>query len=221
MEARVLDRYNSQEGAESYRDEYRKKLHRKYSDRLERRLFERLFAETGPIESMLDLPCGRGRLRSLFLEHAESVVEGDWSLPMLVSNRGDNGADARVGYLRADGLELPFAEGAFDAIVSVRLNHHMPDERERERHVQELMRVARRFVIFTFFDYHSLKNRWRRVRARFRPKRPKSTMRVDQVARLARDAGWRLRMAPQLSMLGSGHRFALLARDADGKGQHA
>ncbi len=214
MDPRVLARYNSQEGADSYRDEYRKKLHRKLSDRLERRLFERLFEHTGKVESLLDLPCGRGRLRSLFLEHAGTVVEGDWSFPMLVGNRGDNGPNERVGYVRASGLALPFGDDSFDAVASIRLNHHMDEESERERHVRELMRVARRFVIVTFYDYHSFKNRLRRLRAPLNGKRPKRTLSVAQVQELAKAAGWRLVVAPALSLVGSGHRFALLEKVA-------
>lgn len=212
MDPRVLARYNSPEGADSYRDEYRKKLHRKLSDKLERRLFERLFAETGHLESLLDLPCGRGRLRSLFLEHADRVVEADWSFHMLVGNRGDHGEHERATYVRASGLAFPFADDSFDGVASIRLNHHMDEMSEREHHVSELMRVARRYVIVTFFDYHSFKNRLRRLRAPINKKRPKRTMSVAQVQGMAKARGWRLKTAPTLSWLGSGHRFALLEK---------
>ena len=210
MDPRVLARYNSPEGADSYRNEYRAKLHRKVSDKLERKLFERIFQQTGRLESFLDLPCGRGRLRSLFLEHADKLLEADWSYHMLVGNRGDHGPHERCSYLRASGLALPFAEDSFDGVASIRLNHHMDEEQERIKHVRELMRVARRYVIVTFFDYHSFKNRLRRFRATYNKKRPKATMSIPQLQDLAREQGWRLAMAPQLSWIGSGHRFALL-----------
>ncbi len=215
MDPRVLARYNSPEGAESYRDEYRRKLHRRVSDRIERRLFERLFARTGPLRSILDVPCGRGRLRALFRRHAELVVEADWSFYMLCGNRSEWGTDGATPYVRASALALPFADRSFDCVVSVRLNHHIDDVAEREQHVRELMRVAERYVIFTYFSYHSLKNLLRRLRRPFNKKRPKATLETGRVAELAREDGFRLVAAPALSWIGSGHRFALLERTAE------
>ena len=78
--------------------------------------------------------------------------------------------------------------------------------------VAELLRVARRFVVLTFFDYHSLKNRLRRIRCRFSGKRPKYTMTRDEVREIAAQQGARLAACPALWWIGSGHRYALLVK---------
>lgn len=217
MDPRVLARYNSAEGARSYRDDYRVKLHRKLSDRRERGLFAELFRRTGRLESLLDCPCGRGRLRELFLGYSDQVWQVDWSMPMLLESRleldGDgDAARRRTPYVRASALELPFRDRAFDCVVSVRLSHHIDDATERERHVRELMRVAARYVIVSYYSHHSLKNLWRRMRRRFDNKRAKNTLTTGRVADLARDSGFVLEAAPALSLVASGHRFALLRR---------
>ena len=49
--------------------------------------------------------------------------------------------------------------------------------------------MAKRFVIMTFFDHHSLKNLIRRIRRPFNKKPPKMTMTVDEVAKLAKEIG--------------------------------
>ncbi len=216
MDPQVLARYNSPEGARSYRDEYRTKLHRKLSDRIERRLFERIFRRTGPLESLLDIPCGCGRLRGLFRRHAERVVEGDWSFFMLCGNREEYGEDGTTPYVRASAVSLPFADRSFECVASIRLNHHIDEVEERERHVRELCRVADRYVIFTYFSFHSLKNLLRRIRRPFNKKKPKAALRTGRVVEIAREEGFRLVMAPALSFFGSGHRFALLERKSGG-----
>ncbi len=76
----------------------------------------------------------------------------------------------------------------------------------------ELLRVSRRFVVMSFFDFHSLKNRWRRVRQPFNGKPAKMTMTVDRVAQLARVNGFELVACPPLSVLFSGLRFALMEK---------
>jgi hypothetical protein len=101
---------------------------------------------------------------------------------------------------------------AVDAVVCVRLNHHLPTAEERERLVRELMRVARRFVIMTFFDQASLKNRLRELRRPFDRKPPKMTMSVPQLRQLAQDGGFALKAQPALEPLTSGHRYALMVR---------
>jgi ubiquinone/menaquinone biosynthesis C-methylase UbiE len=211
LDRQILSNYNTEEGARSYRDEYRNKVHRKLSDRSERRLFERLFALTGPLESLLDVPCGVGRLHKVFVAHAARVVEADWSFHMLRENRSDH-PDGRTPFVRADGLRLPFRDRAFDCVASIRLNHHIDDPAERERHPRELMRVADRYVLFTYFSYHLLKNWLRRLRRPLNRKLPKNTLRTARVAELAEAGGFDLRASRPLSVLGSGHHFALLAR---------
>jgi hypothetical protein len=117
--------------------------------------------------------------------------------------------------MTASAFHIPLRDRGVDAAVCIRLCHHLPTPTERARLVSELLRVADRFVLMTFFDFRSLKNWLRRARQPFDHKPPKHTMRVEEIGRIAAQHGFTLRRCPALSRLGSGHRYALLVRDAE------
>lgn len=211
MERSKLVNYNSERGANAYKADYANKLHRKVSDRRERRIFARWFAELGPFDSLLDVPCGAGRLYGLFQQHARAVYEADWSFTMVALDRADHDA-AAAGYLRASALEIPLADASVEAVASVRLSHHLVDERDRERHLRELFRVSARVVVATWFSATSLKNRLRRLRAPFDKKKPKNTLHTRRVEAIAHECGFDMRAAAPLSRIGSGHVFGLFVR---------
>lgn len=203
--------YRSERGAAAYKSDYETKVHRKVSDRRERVILDGYRQKVGAVQSALDLPCGAGRLFEFVDGWAERVVEADFSPTMLRLNRDDHAAGA-LGYAECSALSIPFGDRAFDLVLSVRLSHHLDAPEDRERHVRELCRVAKKAVVFTFFDHASIKNRLRQLRAPFNKKRPKNTMVVPQVRALAAAEGFRLEAAAPLSRIGSGHRFALLQR---------
>ncbi len=200
--------YHSERGAEAYKADYENKLHRKFSDRRERAIFARFFEHAGHCESVLDLPCGAGRLFSMLQAHANEVIEADFSPSMLSLNQRDHN-DAAAGYLQCSGLDIPLADNRVELVVSIRLSHHLEAAADRERHVRELFRVARRHVIVTWFSHSSLKNRLRQLRAPFNKKQPKNTLHNRQVRGIASDCGFETIEITSLSRLGSGHAFGL------------
>jgi ubiquinone/menaquinone biosynthesis C-methylase UbiE len=211
MQQSKLQNYNSIRGAEAYKADYQKKLHRKWSDKRERALLARFFARIGQVGSILDLPCGHGRLSDLLRGHCDRLVEGDWSFTMVSLNQRDHGRDRRH-YVRASALEIPFADGAFDAVVSFRLSHHLETQELREKHLSELFRVAKKHVIVTWFSATSLKNVLREVRVRLAGKKRKNVLRNDRVRALAAAAGYRQELAKPLFVVGSGHVLGLFTR---------
>jgi ubiquinone/menaquinone biosynthesis C-methylase UbiE len=213
MEQSKVDNYRSLRGAQAYRSDYEAKLHRKVSDHWERAIFARMFASIGHSQTLLDLPCGVGRLFGMLQQHATAVYEADFSPSMLRLNVADHDR-AAAGYLRCSGLAIPFADQSVDTVVSVRLNHHLSHPADREQHVRELLRVARNAVIVTYFSHHSLKNWLRRLRKPFNRKGDKHTLTTRRVVELARAAGFTPRSLTPLSRMGSGHVFALLVRQA-------
>jgi ubiquinone/menaquinone biosynthesis C-methylase UbiE len=114
--------------------------------------------------------------------------------------------------MTASAFHIPLCDRAVDGVVCIRLCHHLPTQAERQRLLGELLRVADRFVVMTFFDFNSVKNLLRRARP-FDRKPPKLTMTTGEVAALARAHGFALRRSPYLSFFGSGHRYALLVRE--------
>lgn len=219
MDEKILNHYNSPEGATDYVGKFERRWTERINDWNEQRLLRRLLRSSGVGKVLgfaLDLPCGCGRLYPLVREVANRVVEGDWSFHMLSQARtsasnGDTPGPA-LGYVRGTALTLPFSDRAFDFVLSVRLCHHIREHVERIQYIQELMRVSGKWLVFTYFDQTSLKNCLRDFRRRFNGKRAKWTLHPGEVDALARSAGFDVVRSVPMSRLFSGHRYALLRR---------
>lgn len=205
--------YREVEEAESYNREYRQKLFKRWSTAGEYRLLDRLLGSQGHSEVLLDLPSGGGRLSPRIAAHADLLLEADIGLGQVLYGRRQPPLATPQIWMTASAFHIPLRDASVDGAVCCRLCHHLPSAEERERLIGELLRVSRRFVIMTFFDYHSLKNRLRRLRAPFNRKPPKLTMTVERVRQLAEVNGARLEACPMLSPTSSGHRYALLVKD--------
>jgi len=121
-----------------------------------RRILARWCAE-GRCGRVLDVACGGGRLRDAL--GSSAYVGVDVSAAMLARSS----AGRRV---RASALALPFRNDCFDAVVCVRLLHHLADDGALRRALGELVRVSRRLVVVSFWDRASLPALRRRLRLR-------------------------------------------------------
>ena len=205
--------YEELEQAREYNEAYRNRTTKRWSTNREYRLLERLLGSQPRSEVLLDIPSGGGRLSPQLSGYTEILVEADIAYGQLLYGREHPVEEAEQAWMTASAFHIPFRDQSVDGVVCCRLNHHLPTPEERERLVTELLRVSRRFVIMTFFDYHSVKNYIRRIRRPFNRKPPKMTMAVAQVRALARENGARLLAQPPLSRLFSGHRYALMVRE--------
>ncbi len=215
MDREILARYNTADEAARYNRKFERHFSERVSNWSEQRLVRRLLASVEPGGIALDAPCGCGRLFPLVSERFERVVEADWSFDMVRQARANHATAGlrAAGFVRLTALEMPFPDRAFDLAFSVRLSHHIREPAERLRYVRELLRVARRAAIFTYFDHDSVKARMRRAYARLNPrKREKWTIATRDVERIAAESGVRLVRAVPISRLFSGHRYALLLR---------
>ena len=100
-------------------------------------------ARVRPGGSALDVCCGTG---DLALELASRVGSGgrvvglDFSAPMLELARGKSRGRATVEWVQGNALELPFAEGAFDAAT---VGFGARNVVDLERGIAEMARVVR------------------------------------------------------------------------------
>lgn len=96
----------------------------------------------GPL-TVLESGCGEGANLALlkkFIEpRAGDVFVGIDPIESAVQIARLHGVEARLG----DGLALPFADGAGDVVFCRDVLHHLPDDAERQRFVDEMKRVAR------------------------------------------------------------------------------
>jgi SAM-dependent methyltransferase len=218
MDPEILEHYNSAHGASRYTEKFR----RRYSERInnwhEQRLLRRVLTQITSgtrVARALDLPCGYGRLHPVIREVARQVVEGDWSFPLLQVARDrvpEESFRLPAGFVRASALAMPFHDNVFDLVLSVRLSHHIREHAERLCHVRELMRVSSGWVVFTYFDADSFKNRLREVRRHFGDRRQKWTLDGWEIRDLADRCGFDLHRVVPLSRFFSGHRYAVLRR---------
>lgn len=208
------ENYREVERAERYNAKYSKQVLKRASTRREFQLIERLLGSLQRSEVVLDLPSGGGRLSPALAPFADLILEADVAFGQLLHGRSAPPLATPQIWLNASGFDIPLRDQAVDGTVCVRLAHHLPAASERERLVHEILRVSKRFALMTFFDFHSTKNRLRRLRRRFDGKQPKITMTQGELRALAEPRGFSLVTCSPLSRLFSGHCYALMERDA-------
>jgi SAM-dependent methyltransferase len=103
----------------------------------------------GPL-TVLDLPCGSGRLMGPMMARRYRVVGSDLSWEMLQEGRRRLGAEhGLLGLVRSDVRRLPFRDGAFDMVVCMRFLYYF-ETLERIRLLREMSRVARRYLLLQY-----------------------------------------------------------------------
>ncbi len=167
----------------------------------------------GRSRAILEIPCGGGRLTPAFADSTELVIEADIAIGQVLYGRHASQVGVPAVWMTASAFHIPLRDRSVDGVVCVRLSHHLPTAPECERLFAELLRVASRFVIVTYFDRHSLKHLTWRLRHPFSRKARKPALTATEVAALARAHGGRLVSTAPLSRFGSGHRYALLVKD--------
>ena len=113
---------------------------RRYTDvrREDPRIAERIRAALGDARTVVNVGAGTGAYEPADLE--VTAVEPS---EVMIAQRPEGAAPM----VRAYAEELPFEEGSFDAAMVVLSDHHWTDH---ERGLSELLRVARRVVLFTW-----------------------------------------------------------------------
>jgi uncharacterized protein YbaR (Trm112 family)/SAM-dependent methyltransferase len=207
-------RYADVTEAAAYNAAYKRRLFKRMSTAREFGILERLLRSQGHSGVLLDIPCGGGRLSQQMAPFADLIIEADIAEGQVLYEKRHSFLSTPRILMTASAFHIPIRDGGVDGTVCCRLCHHLPSDEERERLVQELLRVSRRFAIMTFFDHHSVKNTLRRLRRPFDGKPPKMTMTITRVRELARRHGARLAECPALAFLSSGHRYALMVKNA-------
>lgn len=167
---------------------------RTYADRnpkraaTERRLLERIWPGCKG-ETVLDLPCGTGRLLP-FLRHFEHrVAQSDGALAMLKQATEQNTASELV--VQSNALQMPFGDASVDGVVMFRFLHHLPPDAAKAA-IQEACRVARRFVVVSFFHPCSVHHLQRRLHQLLGTPATRFAMSLTTIKKIARQNGFQL-----------------------------
>ncbi len=167
MDPQLTQRYQSTAGAAAYRRKYERSWTRRLSHRREMNVVRRALRRAVVRGSVLDVPCGAGRLLPVLLETAPQVIAVDLSAAMVGEAKAAIAQHARAGEVRfvvAAADALPLRDGEVDTAVCHRLLHHMGEASERAGVLAELARVAGRRVVLSFSDDTTFKSRLQRRR---------------------------------------------------------
>jgi ubiquinone/menaquinone biosynthesis C-methylase UbiE len=116
---------------------------------------------------VLDLPCGTGRFTRQITQSGWKLINGDISLPMLLSAREVNDGNAGLlGSARMDAEHLPFADASLDLVLSIRFLMHVPRS-VRPAILREYARVSRRYVVLDVRHKYCLNTWLKRLRRVF------------------------------------------------------
>ena len=151
-EIETKNRYRSESEAASYKDGYTKGyslkvLINRFIAYCEQRAIMRAASFCGPVNKVIDVPCGTGKMTRLLSERYEQYVGIDMSYEMMQQIHG-----AIEGpFIQADGTEIPLADSSVDLVVSLRLIHRLPTD-VKYAFFKELSRVSGKYIIFSFSD---------------------------------------------------------------------
>ena len=201
-------RYMDFEKARNYNLKYEQKPLKRLSTMREYQILKRIIGQQRHCGTMLEIPSGGGRISSRLTDATDLLIEADIGLGQVLYGMAQKKIKIPQKWMTASAFYIPLRDNSVDVVVCIRLSHHLPTYKQREDLLVELLRVARQYVVMTFFDYHSIKNILRRLRN----SKSKLAMTLSQVSSIAATHGAKLVACPRLSIVGSGHRYALMVK---------
>jgi SAM-dependent methyltransferase len=160
-------------GVEKYRLNRFRHFDQAWVNRREQRLIAQLLeAWYVPGGTLLDIPCGYGRLAPVYSGFGITArgvdVHHDVVQLMLanhMSGESKRGVCASV-------FDLPFADNTFDIVLCIRFLHRRYTDAQRQRILGELVRVCRRRIIISYYRFtplHAVSRHWRGTHGRLAP----------------------------------------------------
>lgn len=130
----------------------------KWLDQREKRSVARALEHLDPGSTILDLPCGTGRITQHLLMQGFRVAGGDISEEMIaLAKRRIGNHDRLLGFHQLDAERMALPDDAYDCITSVRLMGHLPPT-ARLQILREMARVARKHLAITFYKAGPLRS---------------------------------------------------------------
>ena len=149
--ARFQDKLKAEKYARRFEESSRKGI-----DRREQQAVRNIFGSLKNCLTVLDVPSGAGRFLASLGHNGRKVIALDAAHEILqhAAKRAAK-SNLHAAFAQGDASRLPLADNAVDAVFCNRLLHHIVVKDERAVILRELRRVARRYVIVSFFDYGS------------------------------------------------------------------
>jgi len=147
----ILDPMSPEGGTEKYERTRYRHLDQRIVNHLEHRMLDRLLEASGTKgRSLLNIPCGYGRFSEILNESYRQVCCCDLQPEILQMAMRRNSAEMAFG-VNGTIRRLPFADGSFDMVMSIRFFHHTFDDEDRIAMLEELRRVTRKNLLITYY----------------------------------------------------------------------
>jgi ubiquinone/menaquinone biosynthesis C-methylase UbiE len=119
----------------------------------EMKLLDRAFSLIPKTHTVMDLPCGGGRVFLRLASHGYKVKAGDLSDAMIaIAQQNADKAGLGITVEKADVEHLTHPDRSIDTMVCFRLFQHFPTPAIRQRAVSELCRVSKQYVVLSYFS---------------------------------------------------------------------
>jgi SAM-dependent methyltransferase len=128
---------------------------------------------------VLDVPCGYGRFSSLLLGKGFTLMNSDISFHMVsrAIEQSRRHSEKTVSGVVADVAGgLPFKEGVFDLLFSMRFLHHIHESGKREKVFKEFSAVSSGWVLLSYYQMNFLHVLQRKFRKKIKKSRTKIKM---------------------------------------------
>lgn len=126
-----------------------------------------------PIHSVLDIPCGTGRISELLLQKGFTVSCGDVSSEMInvAKAKLDSYRPGIADFSNMDIYNIDRDSDLYDCVTCIRLFQHLTSE-DRSKALRELARVSKKYVIVNVMYislYYGFLRRVRQLLGRYAP----------------------------------------------------
>lgn len=125
---------------------------------------------------VLDMPCGFGRFSGLLEETDARRVSSDFSRAMVAQALRRPDSAAAAGAVTDAKRGLPFADGAFGLVFSIRFFHHLREREHRRAVLGELARVSGEWAVVSYYRLNPLHRGQRILRRAFKRSRTRISM---------------------------------------------
>lgn len=120
-------------------------------DTLEHTIVRHLLPVSG--RRVLDVGCGYGRLSDCYEGRFQQVIMVDGSMSLL--HQAVEKTERKAVYVAADAYHLPFRAASFDAVLMIRVFHHMQDSQACLLELHRVLCHRGRFV-FSYLNKHNM-----------------------------------------------------------------
>ena len=171
----AFDARYTYEYAMAYYLRHKKGFFHVVSNILEQRMARKALKMANFPSTIVDLPCGAGRFWNTLIQSGALSISGiDRSAGMLqvCKEMTDPKILQYVNLQEGDAANIPLKNKAVEALICMRLLHHINDRTVREQMYKEFQRVAKKYVLISFWvdgNLKSFRNQGRPGKNRYMP----------------------------------------------------